>query len=141
MTETVIIFVYIMIELIRFVCYLNPNTIKEKGSLDKDSIDAEYKTKTVESEPSENFSPFITDYNLLEKLLKDFACFLIEPPNSTYKIQIFEALDRGTCAVDESGSGDELSGHEKDGNASWNHGGGDDTGNDLRKACRRASRD
>lgn len=63
MTETVIIFVYIMIELIRFVCYLNPNTIKEKGSLDKDSIDAEYKTKTVESEPSENFSPFITDYN------------------------------------------------------------------------------
>lgn len=23
----------------------------------------------------------------------------------------------------------------KDGNASWNHGGGDDTGNDLRKAC------
>ena len=63
-TETVIIFVYIMIELIQFVCYLNPNTIKEKGSLDKDSIDAEYKTKTVESEPSENFSPFITDYNL-----------------------------------------------------------------------------
>ena len=49
MTETVIIFVYIMIELIRFVCYLNPNTIKEKGSLDKDSIDTEYKTKTVES--------------------------------------------------------------------------------------------
>lgn len=93
MTETVIIFVYIMIELIRFVCYLNPNTIKEKGSLDKDSIDAEYKTKTVEGEPSENFSPFITDYNLLEKLLKDFACFLIESPNSTYKIQIFEALD------------------------------------------------
>ena len=29
----------------------------------------------------------------LEKLLKDFACFLIESPNSTYKIQIFEALD------------------------------------------------
>lgn len=48
MTETVIIFVYIMIELIRFVCYLNPNTIKEKGSLDKDSIDAEYKAKQWE---------------------------------------------------------------------------------------------
>ena len=43
--------------------------------------------------------------------------------------------------MDESGSCDELSGHEKDGNASWNHGGGDDTGNDLRKDCRRSSGD
>lgn len=93
MTESIIIFSFIMIELIKFVCYLNPNVIREKGSLDKDSIDAEYKDSTDKNESSENFSPFITDYNLLEKLLRDFACYLIGSPNSTYKMQIFEALD------------------------------------------------
>lgn len=93
MTEAIIVFFFIMLELIRFVCYLNPNTIKEKGSLDKDSIDAEYKENTDKKESLENFSPFITDYNILEKLIKDFACYLIESPDSTYKIQIFDSLD------------------------------------------------
>lgn len=94
MTESIIIFIFIMIELIRFVCYLNPNAIKEKGSLDKDSIDAEYQNKTDTNEQhTENFSPFITDYNILEKLIKVFACSLIGSPNSVYKIQIFDSLD------------------------------------------------
>ncbi len=62
--------------------------------MDKDSIDAEYQSKTDTNEqPSENFSPFITDYNILEKLIKDFACSLINSPNSVHKIQIFDSLD------------------------------------------------
>lgn len=93
MTETIIIFVFIMIELIRFVCYLNPNTINEKGNIDKDSIDAEYGNYIDKNKSNENFSPFITYYNLLEKLLKDFACNLINSPHSTHKIQFFESLD------------------------------------------------
>ena len=66
---------------------------------------------------------------------------IIRELRSTGRDREAECPDRSTCAVDESGSCDELSGHEKDGNASWNHGGGDDTGNDLRKACRRLSGD
>lgn len=93
MTESIIVFIFIMIELIRFVCYLNPKVINEKGSLDKDSIDAEYNRTTVNNESIENFSPFITDYNLLERLIKDFACYLIESPDSGHKIQIFDSLN------------------------------------------------
>ena len=93
MTEAGIVFIFIMLELIQFVCYLNPNAIKEKGSLAKEVIDAEYKENTDKQESSESFSSFITDYNILEKLIKDFASDLVDSQDLAYKMQIFDALN------------------------------------------------
>ena len=91
MTETMLIFVFAMIEVIEFVRYLNPNAISEKSSNDKKTIDSEYKTDSTNS--SETFSPFITYYNLLEKLLKDFAHKLTNSTSPPYNIRYTEALD------------------------------------------------
>lgn len=93
MTESIIVFIFIMTELLRFVHYLNPSTIRKMGSHDKDSIDTEYQNTTPQNEASENFSSFITNYNVLEKLVKDFACNLIDSPDSAYKIQFFDSLN------------------------------------------------
>ena len=91
MTEAIIIFLSVMIELFHFVSYLNPNAIKEKSSLDKDSIDAEYNENT--NQALNNFTPFITDYNILEKLIKDFAYNLIDASIPVNKLQFFDSLD------------------------------------------------
>lgn len=90
MTESVILFLMIMIEIIKFVYYINPDALKKIGSQNKDSIDREHISSNYSNE---KFSPFITYYNLLEKLLKDYACFLIGSPQSINKIQTNESLD------------------------------------------------
>lgn len=108
MTEAIVVFIFIMIELLRFVHYLNPNTIRKMGSQDKDSIDTEYNNTTATGETLEGFIPFITNYNMLERLIKDFACDLIDSPSSAYKLQIFDSLNillhneiinRETCSI------------------------------------------
>lgn len=90
LTETILFFLLVMVEVIRFVFYLNPALLKLKGSQEKQSIDKEYLSNT---EFQDNFSPFVTFYNLLEHLLKEYACELVHSPQSIYKLQFFETLD------------------------------------------------
>lgn len=91
MTETVTIFIFIMLFTINFVCYLNPSKIQKKGSAEKKEVEKEYSSPS--SEKSDTFSPFVTYYNLLERLIKKYACDLIDNKQAIFKIQIFEALD------------------------------------------------
>ena len=42
MTESIILFVFVLIEIFRFVMYLNPNEVSEKGEKDKKEIDLLY---------------------------------------------------------------------------------------------------
>lgn len=91
MTETIIIFVFIMIFTFHFVCYLNPSKLQEKGSIEKEDIEKDYSSLTTEQ--TDTFSPFVTYYNLLDKLVKTYACELTDNQIPVYKIQIFEALD------------------------------------------------
>lgn len=90
MTESILLFLLIMEEVIRFALYLNPSSLKIKGSQEKQIIDNEYQTT---GESQDNFSAFITYYNLLEQLLKKYACELIQNTQSAYKLQFFEVLD------------------------------------------------
>lgn len=91
MLETIIIFIFIMIFTFHFVCYLNPSKLQEKGSIEKKDIEKDYSSSTTEQ--TDNFSPFVTYYNLLEDLIKTYACELIDNQVTVYKIQIFGALD------------------------------------------------
>lgn len=91
MTEAIILFIFIMLSTINFVWYLNPAKIQQKGSIEKRNIENEYSPSS--SEKNDTFKPFITYYNLMEKLLKSYACELIHSQQASYKIQIFEALD------------------------------------------------
>lgn len=94
MTETMIVFTITMCELFRFIHFLNPKTIEKMGTNEKMSIDTEYINKDASTTVNvlAGFSPFITNYNILEKLIKDFACELIDSPSSAYKLQIFDSL-------------------------------------------------
>ena len=80
-----------MLFTINFVCYLNPSKIQEKGSIEKKEIEKGYSSSF--SEKADTFSPFVTYYNLLEKLTKKFACNLINSEQAKFKIQLSEALD------------------------------------------------
>ena len=91
MTETITIFIFIMLFTINFVCYLNPSKIQKKGSTEKKEIEKEYSSSSPEK--TDTFSPFVTYYNLLERLIKTYACDLINSKPAILKIQIFEALD------------------------------------------------
>jgi uncharacterized membrane protein len=90
LTESILLFLLVMAEVIGFVLYLNPSSLKIKGSQEKHNIDNEYGTKAV---TADNFSPFITYYNLLEQQLNKYACELIQSPQSIHKLQFFESLD------------------------------------------------
>lgn len=49
MTESIILFVFVLIEIFRFVMYLNPNEVSEKGEKDKKEIDLLYETSYEKS--------------------------------------------------------------------------------------------
>lgn len=91
LNETIIIFAFIMMFTIRFVYYLNPLKLRQKGSDEKEEIERDYYKSTMEQ--NNKFSPFVTYYNLLEKLIKTYACELIDNLDNVYKMQIYEALD------------------------------------------------
>lgn len=89
MNESIIIFLAIITETIVFTKYLNPEGIKKLGSQDK----AIYNDQSFSDESSLSLSQFITYYNLLEKIMKDYACELIDTPKSSYKITMTDGLN------------------------------------------------
>lgn len=96
MTETILLFLLIMFEVIWFALYLNPSAIKIQGSQEKRIIDSEYQRNTDyqdNDEIQDSFSSFVTKYNLLEHLVRQFACELIENLPLLPKLRFFEALD------------------------------------------------
>lgn len=98
MTESIILFVFVLIEIFRFVMYLNPNEVSEKGEKDKKEIDLLYEKNNDDKLNSKDnlkatFSMFVTNYNQLEQTLIKLACKVINSEDSYYKIKIFDALD------------------------------------------------
>ena len=82
MTESIILFVFILIEIFRFVMYLNPNEVSEKGEKDKKEIDLLYEKNNDDKLNSKDnlkatFSMFVTNYNQLEQTLIKLACKVI----------------------------------------------------------------
>lgn len=92
MNQSMLLFIFIMIEIVYFVNFLNPNKIKEKGSADKETIELSFESNPVSSSDDDSFSPFVTYYNLLEKLIRDYACELVNSPYSSNKLKIMDAL-------------------------------------------------
>lgn len=90
--QALIIFIFIMIEIIYFVNFLNPNKLNELGSSDKESIEKGFKTSTSSSSGA-SFDSFVTTYNLLEKLIRDYACELVGGDYFSSKFQIINALN------------------------------------------------
>lgn len=90
LTEAILLFLLIMTEVIKFALYLNPTSIKEKSMKEKYIIDNEYSSN---KENKNSFSSFITYYNLLEELLKQYACELTCSPQSMHNLHIFDALN------------------------------------------------
>lgn len=98
MTESIILFVFVLIEIFRFVMYLNPNEVSEKGEKDKKEIDLLYEKNNDDKLNSKDnlkatFSMFVTNYNQLEQTLIKLARKVINSEDSYYKIKIFDALD------------------------------------------------
>ena len=94
MTESIILFVFILIEIFRFVMYLNPNEVSEKGEKDKKEIDLLYEKNNDDKLNSKDnlkatFSMFVTNYNQLEQTLIKLACKVINSDDSYHKIKIF----------------------------------------------------
>ena len=82
MTESIILFVFVLIEIFRFVMYLNPNEVSEKGEKDKKEIDLLYEKNNDDKLNSKDnlkatFSMFVTNYNQLEQTLIKLACKVI----------------------------------------------------------------
>ena len=90
LTEAILLFLFIMVEVIKFALYLNPASIKEKSMQVKHIIDDKYPSS---NNTQTNFSDFITYYNILEQLLKEYACELIQSPQSAYKLNFFDILN------------------------------------------------
>ena len=97
MNQSIIIFVFIMIEIIYFVNFLNPIKIREKGSADKERIEKSFKKTTSSSSSasakSASFSSFVTTYNLLEALIREYADKLTGSSYSSYKTPFFDAIN------------------------------------------------
>lgn len=94
--ESIILFLFVMIEVIVFARCLRPNAIKEKGSTVKKAIESAYPAES-QNPPSTTYSPFLTYYNLLEKILGTFACILTDSSCQTNVIPSSEALDILLC--------------------------------------------
>lgn len=92
MNQSILLFIFIMIEIVCFVNFLNPNKIKEKGSADKETIELTFENNLETSLDDISFSQFITYYNLLEKLIKDYACELLDGPNSYNNFKIMDSI-------------------------------------------------
>lgn len=92
MNQSILLFTFIMIEITYFVNFLNPNKIKEKGSADKETIEFSFEKNSEKVPEDDSFSPFVTYYNLLEKLIKDYACELVNSSYSSNKLKIVDAL-------------------------------------------------
>lgn len=90
LTESILLFLLIMVEVLRFALYLNPFSIKNKGSQEKHILDSEHQSS---AEYSTILGPFITYFNMLENVLKQYACDLIRSPQSIKRLQLSEALD------------------------------------------------
>jgi uncharacterized protein YutE (UPF0331/DUF86 family) len=94
LTESILLFLLIMAEVIRFVLYLSPSTLKIKGSQEKHSIESEYnQNDDSNSDIVYNYTTFITKYISLEQLISVFACELVQRTQDINKLQNSEALD------------------------------------------------
>lgn len=90
--QAIIIFIFIMIEIIYFVNFLNPKKLNEMGSSEKKSIEKDFNAN-LSTKSDVSFDSFITTYNLLEKLLRDYACELVGGDYFSTKFQIMNALN------------------------------------------------
>lgn len=91
MLESIGIFIQLLVKIFIFITNANPNNIAIEKEKEKEQFDAEYSTNTITEEQS--LASFITNYNILEENIKNYARKQYSGKNDDIRLQFRDALN------------------------------------------------